>query len=412
MIKNLMIYGSCVSRDIFNLEESRTFKLTDYFARSSMASLCSTPYENEEALNRIPSAFRRRMVAYDFSKQILAETEKLRSADVILIDLIDERFDLVKLPTGQILTNSSELSESGLLTDRGVSGYHLIKHGSTERRQLWLQGMNKFLSLLEAHKKLDSVIVNKVYWATRFEHPSDSEFPVSLAATEKANQELDWMYSELEKKLGKHQFLQFELDVLTADELHRWGASPFHYCERYYTKALALLRAATAFDDDAEVSSIESSPDILPLVSNDAKTAACTETSSAASLPDTLPLAFNKTQTTASAETSSTESLPDTLPLVSNGAKITASAYKTESDIFAHCSLVMDGKIHDSGNFAFYLLIDGTRHSTRWYEASQTARFPAPEVSGEITVMAFYQDPNGERISCQCTAKDFKRPEC
>ncbi|WP_060492574.1 DUF6270 domain-containing protein [Pseudomonas sp. NBRC 111140] len=362
MIKNLIIYGSCVSRDIFNLEESRNFKLTDYFARCSMASLSSAPYENEEALNRIPSDFRRRMVACDFSKKILTEAEKLSSADVILIDLIDERFDLVTLLTGQILTNSNELSESGLLADNCVSGYQLIKHGSAEHRELWIQGMNKFLSVLEQHNKLDTVVVNKVYWATRFEHASVSDFPASLAATEKANQELDWMYSELEKKLGKHQFLQFQPDFLTADEFHRWGASPFHYCERYYRKALELLITATNFDNDADIETIEL--------------------------------------------------LPTALPLVSNGAKVTASAYKTESDIFAHCSLVMDGKIHESGNFAFYLLIDGTRHATRWYEASQSARFPAPEISGEITVMAFYQDPNGEKISCQCTAKDFKRPEC
>ncbi len=95
VIRNLLIYGSCVSRDIFNLEESRDFKLTDYYARSSMASLCSEAYENEEALSRIPSAFRRRMVACDFSKEILSAKDKFAAADVILIDLIDERFDLI-----------------------------------------------------------------------------------------------------------------------------------------------------------------------------------------------------------------------------------------------------------------------------------------------------------------------------
>lgn len=326
-----------------------------------MASLCSVPYENEEALNRIPSAFRRRMVAYDFSKQILTETEKLSSADVILIDLIDERFDLVVLPTGHIITNSSELAESGLLVDSCVSGYQLIKHGSTERRELWLQGMQKFLNLLESNGKLNSVVVNKVYWASHFEHPSDTDFPVSLAATERANQELDWMYKELEKKLGKHQFLQFSPDILTADETHRWGISPFHYSERYYKEALALLNTLTPPDNHAEPPS--------------------------------------------------EESLINTLPLVSNGAKVTVAAYKTKSDVFAHCSLVMNGKIYESGNFAFYLLIDGNRHAARWYEASQTARFSIPEASGEIAVVAFYQDPKEEKISSQCIAKDLELPE-
>ena len=358
MLKNLMIYGSCVSTDIFNLEENRNFKSTAYFARSSMASLCSGPYENEEALNRIPSAFRRRMVAYDFSKQILTETENLSSADVILIDLIDERFDLVALPTGHIITNSSELAESGLLADSSVSGYRLIKHASKEHRELWLQGMQKFLDLLESHGKLNCVVINKVYWASQFEHSSDTEFPVSLAATEKANQELDWMYNELEKRLGKHQFLQFSPDILTADETHRWGISPFHYSERYYKEALALLSTETAPDSHTKPTS--------------------------------------------------QESLANTSPLVSDGAKITVAAYKTKSDVFAHCSLVADGKIHDSGKFAFYLLIDGNRHAARWYETSQSTRFPLPETSGEVSVVAFYQDPKDEKISAQCIAKDFE----
>ncbi|WGV19202.1 DUF6270 domain-containing protein [Pseudomonas putida] len=356
MTKNLMIYGSCVSRDIFNLEESRTFKLSDYFARSSMASLCSPPYQNEEALNRIPSAFRRRMVAYDFSKQLLTETEKLNDADVILIDLIDERFDLVVLPSGHIITNSSELTESGLLADSCVDGYELIKHGSKKRRELWLQGMQKLLDLLESHGKLDAVIINKVYWASHFEHPTDAQFPVSFAATEKANQELDWMYNELEKRLEKHQFLQFSPDIMTADEKHRWGISPFHYSERYYKEALALLNTVVTSDNYVE-------------------------------------------------------SLPITLPLVSKGAKITVAAYKTQSEVFAHCSLVLDGKIHESGNFAFYLLIDGDRHAARWYEATQSARFPIPETSGEISIVAFYQDPKEEKISSQCIAKVLEDPE-
>ncbi|WP_347709876.1 DUF6270 domain-containing protein, partial [Pseudomonas sp. 43(2021)] len=46
MTKNLIIYGSCVSRDIFNLEENSDFSLLEYYARSSMASLCSAAYAN------------------------------------------------------------------------------------------------------------------------------------------------------------------------------------------------------------------------------------------------------------------------------------------------------------------------------------------------------------------------------
>lgn len=353
MTKNLTIYGSCVSRDIFNLEESQAFKLTDYFARSSMASLCSSPYENEEALERIPSAFRRRMVAYDFSKQILTQPKAFQDADIILIDLIDERFDLAILPSGHIITNSNELAESGLLNDSNVKGFQLIKPGTPERRDLWIQGMHKFLAVLEQHKKLDCLIINKVYWASRFENASNTNFPVPLATIEKANQELEWMYKALEKKLGKHQFLYFPPQLLTSDEDHHWGVSPFHYCEQYYKEALAQLNLITS------------------------------ENSAKGLLREDL---------------AQEKSL-----LISEGATITVAAYKSEHGIFAQCSLVMDGSIHEGGEFAFYLLVDGDRHDVRWYDALPNACFPIPDTFGELTVIAFYQDSSGEKFSSQCT---------
>lgn len=357
MIKNLIIYGSCVSRDIFNLEESRTFKLNDYFARSSMASLCSAAYTNDDALDRISSAFRRRMVSYDFSKQLLNQPEVFKNADLILIDLIDERFDLVVLPSGQIITNSSELAESDLLADSSVKGYQIIKHGSPERRDLWMQGMQKFFAFLEEHNKLGSVIVNKVYWASHFEEKSSTEFPVSLNTVEKANKELDWMYEQLEKKLTKHQFLNYPAQILTADEHHRWGASPFHYCKQYYKEALLQLQSIKTEDHT-----------------------------------ETLPLEHP-------AETDAI--------LVSEGAKITVAAYESEHGIFAHCSLVKNGKIYERGEFAFYFLVDGVRHGVRWYEASPDAQFPVPEMPGEYTVIAFFQDSSGEKISSKCTVNSF-----
>lgn len=352
MIKNLTIYGSCVSRDIFNLEESQSFKLTDYFARSSMASLCSSSYENEAALDRIPSAFRRRMVACDFSKQILKQPEAFENADIILIDLIDERFDLVALPSGHIITSSNELSESGLLTESSVKGFQLIKPSSPERRDLWIRGMHKFLAVLEQHNKLDCLVVNRVYWSSRFENASDTIFPVPLAAIEKANQELEWMYNELEKKLHKRQFLHFSPQLLTSDEHHQWGASPFHYCAQYYKEALAQLNSIISENKHKGL--------------------------------------FHE------------DPAPKKSPLISEGATITVAAYKSERGIFAQCSLVMNGSIREGGEFAFYLMIDGDRHDVRWYEASPNARFPIPETLGELTVTAFYQDSLGQKISCQC----------
>ncbi|MDD2123137.1 DUF6270 domain-containing protein [Pseudomonas monteilii] len=357
MTKNLIIYGSCVSRDIFNLEESRDFNLLEYYARSSMASLCSEAYENSEALEKIPSAFRRRMVAYDFSKEILSDKNQFDNADVILIDLIDERFDLIVLPSGQTITHSNELTESGILEDPSVEGFKVITQGSMERRRLWLEGMQKFFALLKQRNKLDRVLINKVFWSSAFEKPSTSPFPVASTFIEKANAELAWMYEVLSHELAAHQFLEFSTSQLTADEFHRWGVSPFHYSEGYYQEALSQIKQKTANSDEA------------------------------VSEPAVEARSYS--------------------PFVSKGAKLTVAAIKADGEIFAHCSLVTEGRIHDSGSFAFYLVVDGVRRDVRWYDASQNARFLAPETYKTLEVMAFYKDVLEEQLSAKCTVESM-----
>lgn len=348
MIKNLFIYGSCVSRDIFNLEESRSFKISDYFARSSMASLCSAPYKNTEALNRIQSAFRRRMVANDFSKDLLATIDKLESADLILIDLIDERFDLVALPTGEMITHSNELAESGLLAEGGVEGYRVIPQGSVERRELWLQGMHRFLGLLKDLNKLDAVLVNKVYWASSFELDTQSVFPVARGEIDKANEDLDWMYGAMERVLDRSQFLNFDNALLTADEFHRWGVSPFHYCEMYYREALAQI--------------VKKSEKNMEVIS-----------------PGVERVLMNS-------------------PPVCSGVELNVAAHIVDNEVYAHCSLSMDDQKCEGGDFAFYLLVDGVRHDARWYEKSPNARFAAPNQPGKLEIVAFYKDEFDEKI--------------
>ncbi|MFF7864171.1 DUF6270 domain-containing protein [Pseudomonas monteilii] len=348
MVKNLLIYGSCVSRDIFNLEESSGFKISDYFARSSMASLCSAPYKNTEALERIQSAFRRRMVANDFSKDLLAAVDKLESADLILIDLIDERFDLVALPTGELITHSNELAESGLLAEESIEGYKNIPQGTFERRELWLQGMHKFFDLLKDLNKLDAVLVNKVYWASSFELDTQTVFPVGRGEIDKANEDLEWMYGAMERVLDSRQFLNFDNALLTADEFHRWGVSPFHYCEMYYREALAQIAKKSEKNSAVISLGVELAP-IKP-------------------------------------------------PPVSSGVELNVAAHIVGDEIYAHCSLSLNDQACECGDFAFYLLVDGVRHAARWYEKSPRARFAIPDHPGKLEVAAFYKDEFDEKL--------------
>jgi hypothetical protein len=345
LTKNVLIFGSCVSRDIFNIEYSRGFKVSNYYARSSFASLVGKAYDNDTALNNISSKFQRSMVSNDFSKEVLTAGAKIDKADIILIDFIDERYDLVVFPSGEMITKSDELATSRLLKEPGLE-FRLVKQGSAERREYWLQGIRMFFDLLKAHNKLNRVLVNKAYWATEFEGKTDTVYPVDRHKVDEANRDLDWMYDALRNDIREDQFLTFQSGICTASESHRWGISPFHYGDRYYKDALLqLIRKSHQF------MSVGHSP------------------------------------------------LRVQSPLVSPDLDISVSGYVDRGEVVAECSLSSRGEGCDASCFAFYLYVDGVRQDVRWYQSSNSVRFRLPSLAGKLQVRAFYQDVYGNGVN-------------
>ncbi|EHT8411842.1 hypothetical protein KXO07_001307, partial [Campylobacter coli] len=55
-MKKICIFGSCVSRDIFEYDEQKNFELIGYYARSSFASLSSNAMIEQDVLDNIQSS--------------------------------------------------------------------------------------------------------------------------------------------------------------------------------------------------------------------------------------------------------------------------------------------------------------------------------------------------------------------
>lgn len=238
----VLILGSCVSRDILNFATKDEVVLAEYFARSSIASIASTPYELDEAgYARIASDFQRRMVRYDLEKNFLHEVAGARGFDLILIDLIDERFDLFEVAPGAVVTVSSEFLATGAVRPEDRAGERWIKSGSERHRALWKAGIERLFSILAENDIVDRVVVNKVFWADRME--DGAPFPGQEAEQRQAaNDLLAWMYQELDRRVPALGWLTFEDAMLTGSSNHRWGVAPFHYPDAYYRHALAQLK--------------------------------------------------------------------------------------------------------------------------------------------------------------------------
>ncbi|MDZ4318932.1 MAG: DUF6270 domain-containing protein, partial [Phenylobacterium sp.] len=112
----IAIVGSCITRDLWPLREAAPRDLL-YVSRSSLPSLLSSPAPGYRAQPDPPEGLTRYQhmaVEADLMKSGLAQLIAHRPTHLIF-DFIDERFDLLRLPSGAVVTHSFELETGGYL---------------------------------------------------------------------------------------------------------------------------------------------------------------------------------------------------------------------------------------------------------------------------------------------------------
>ncbi|AUF97454.1 hypothetical protein CXQ80_17290 [Pseudomonas sp. 02C 26] len=240
---NVLIFGSCVSRDAVEYDKDGIITLVDYFARSSLAGVGTAASDREVSLSEITSAFQRRIVTYELEKTFLARVQR-EAFDVLLIDLIDERFALSRSPeTGAIFSLSNELLKTDFTT--AYPQHETVPAVSDEHFALWERGWQVLVGILLKTQQLDKVLVNRVLWAKRDVEGRSLEDMYREGWIEKNNDFLRKMYKRMAQDLQPDQFVTFSADELHADPAHKWGVSPFHYTPGTYEK---VLEAMTTFN--------------------------------------------------------------------------------------------------------------------------------------------------------------------
>jgi hypothetical protein len=238
---NVLIFGSCVSRDILNLDVDGRIRLVDYYARSSFASALCPHRRTDDLTHLIESPFQRRMVRADLERSFREQLCHF-SYDVLLIDFIDERFDLFVDERGSILTLSNEFLSTGFTpgNNRGA----LVRSGSSQFFDLWQSGWSAFIAIIDSLGQRHRIRINKVFWSLQTSS-GDSDFQgCSARGIADANAFLARLYDRVRADLPDTQFIDFPPSCLVACENHRWGISPFHYVDAYYELALRQILAS------------------------------------------------------------------------------------------------------------------------------------------------------------------------
>lgn len=233
---NILIYGSCVSRDALEFDTIKEIKLNDYFARSSLASSMSSIKIDNIPTKNIASSFQRRMVESDLNKD-LYQVIKNSNYDILLLDFIDERFDLWISPKGAVCTISNELLTSGCTPPKN----EVIKSGSEQWFSYWESGWITLLDLLNKTGNIHKLLINEVYWSKSTANGSDYLPTYSSVGIDAANVTLKKIYDRIKRDISHSQLIMFESNDLIGSDSHKWGKSPFHYQDFLYKKIILGL---------------------------------------------------------------------------------------------------------------------------------------------------------------------------
>jgi hypothetical protein len=190
---------------------------------------------------RIASPFQQRMVARERSRAFLDDLPHL-DYDLLLIDLIDERFHLLVLPDGAVVTLSSELQSSGFHASE-TPGWS-VPNGSEAYFSRWEMGWALLWAQLQALGRAHDVRINAMYWSPHTEDGQDfaPKWPPEVITA--ANHFLSRLYQRLRQDVPAQQWITYPSGLLVGATTHRWGLAPFHYGRAVYQHACQQLLAA------------------------------------------------------------------------------------------------------------------------------------------------------------------------
>jgi hypothetical protein len=235
-MNNIAILGSCVTRDAFNFD-NKSFDIKAYFARTSIISLTSTSLDIDESKITLSSPFQIKCIIHDLKKDFFKIIEN-KAINYVIIDLIDERFNLLKI-NESIITKSNELQSSNLLNHLD---FKEIKRDEN-LDYLWKESAKAFFNRLTEIIPPSNIIIHKALWKSKYydQNGKIEEFTKQLGEINQQNSILCSYYQYIEEHFTDFNIIDMTQENLLCTVNHRWGLSPYHYEEKYYNVFLDKL---------------------------------------------------------------------------------------------------------------------------------------------------------------------------
>lgn len=240
---NVVVFGSCVSRDVFSLPNIKFDVSQKYFPRSSIISSVSDPVDINIQELETENQWLKWVIHTDFQKNVFKQIES-RDFDLLVIDLIDDRFDLMSV-AGSYVTCSDEFIKLNAIKAAGVD-MERIDRLSLLAKELYEKAIKVFSKRLLDVCKDKKLVIHRAMYSYQYIDKDgllQSFIDEKLKRYKRYNDMLSSAYDLLAAQLPFAEILEVEPEFQIGDANHRWGLSPFHYVTEYYKSVESKLTA-------------------------------------------------------------------------------------------------------------------------------------------------------------------------
>jgi hypothetical protein len=223
-IKDIVIYGSCVTRDPIgqlNLKE----RLLYYHCRSNLASLSEVrPYTGNVSLDFL-GPFNRRCVEADLKKTF---DTGFRDCYVIF-DFIDDRLPMALAHEDEAIVTFNPLVNHG--NPEIYKEMQVVRHFDRRNRSLVKDNIDRFADRFGTIFQNNKTILHEATFSKFFSGSSPAKaFQIELI------EYYDFLFNEMKSRLSFDHVIDLS-DLLDSSAAtpsdHKWGHKPFHYSDTY-----------------------------------------------------------------------------------------------------------------------------------------------------------------------------------
>lgn len=241
-MKSFDIFGSCVSRDLFEIDQIKEVQCREYIARQTIQSALAAPIlVQEEEFDGVSSKFQKKLLLNDFNKTTFTRL-KQSSSDFLILDFVDERFHVIKIQNS-IVTLSNELVTSNYLCNKKYKIINRQRFNPIYFKRVTLKQIREFAKKIREIYPEDHIIIHKARLVDKYIGKQGEIYafaPNIIQNNKNINDILDRMYRWLGETLPNAHCIDFS-DCFYADEAHKWGLDAVHYQKEYYLAVMAEI---------------------------------------------------------------------------------------------------------------------------------------------------------------------------